>query len=95
MTTLRVTTLVAAFAGIALAVVYLRTEQARSAARALAHESAWIELRRELWQTQAAVARLRAPEQIHGRMGWMMTDLSPPGRGLLPGGARQLAAQQP
>lgn len=78
MTALRVGMLVAAFTLIALGVVYVRTEGARSAVRALRHESEWINLRRELWQLQTQVARLRAPDRVHDRMAWLQTDLQPP-----------------
>lgn len=48
----------------ALAVVHLRAEQARLIARALAHESRWIELRREKWDVEVQMARLRSPERV-------------------------------
>ncbi|MBI4717216.1 MAG: hypothetical protein HY763_05385 [Planctomycetes bacterium] len=78
MTAFRVCVLFAALALLALAVVYLRTEQTRSAARTLKLESRWVELRRELWQAQTGVARLQAPEQVHDRLGWFQSDLVPP-----------------
>lgn len=78
MTTWRVSLLLLMFAGVALGVVYLRTEQARCASRALKSEARWIELRRDLWQVQSGVARLRAPGQVHDRLGWLQSDLVRP-----------------
>ena len=64
--------------GLALTVVHLRTEQTHCAARALAIEAQRIELRRDLWDIQARVARLRAPERIHYRLELFGTGLVPP-----------------
>lgn len=55
-------------AGIALAVVCLRTEQTRCAADLLRHEARWIELRRQSWALQARAARLSAPARVHQRL---------------------------
>ena len=79
LTALRRCVLLAAFAGIALTVVYLRSEQTRAAARALAIESQRVELRRELWRLQAGVARLKAPGRIRERVGRFDANLVPPG----------------
>ena len=54
--------------GLALCVVHLRTEQARVAAEILSSQARQIELRRELWTLQMAVARLRTPAQTRGRV---------------------------
>ncbi|UCF33103.1 MAG: hypothetical protein JSV78_12295 [Phycisphaerales bacterium] len=70
--------LVVAFSLVALGVVYLRTEQSRSAAEALKLEAEWIELRRERWTLQARAARLRTPERIHECVQTFEVDLSPP-----------------
>jgi hypothetical protein len=78
LTTLRLCALLAAFAWIALAVVYLRAEQTRAAARALLIESQQVEARRELWRLQTGVARLKAPERIRDRAEWFDADLIPP-----------------
>lgn len=75
----RLALLVVALTGLGLGVVYLRTEQARSAARTLALEMKWIELRGKMWELQTGVARLRAPERIRDRLGWYQSDLRPPG----------------
>lgn len=63
---------------LALTVVYLRAEQTRCAARALALEAQRIELRRDLWDIQSRVARLRAPERVHHRLELFGTGLVPP-----------------
>ena len=54
--------------GLALCVVHLRTEQARVAAQILSSQAQRVELRRELWTLQMAVARLRTPDQIRARV---------------------------
>lgn len=53
---------------LALAVVHLRAEQARCAARMLKSEGDRIALRGELWELQASVARLKSPVEIHDRL---------------------------
>ena len=78
MTLSRVCGLFGVLVVVALAVVYLRVEQTRCAAKTLALESQWIALRRELWQVQTGAARLRAPGRLHDRMEWFDTDLIPP-----------------
>jgi len=60
--------LIFAFAATALAVVYLRTQQTRSASRLLAMEGQRLELRSELWSLQTRAARLRSPQQIRQRV---------------------------
>lgn len=79
MTAGRALVVLGAFTLIALAVVFLRIEQAGSAARAMAAERRWIELRRDLWAVEANVSRLRAPGRIHDRVGWFRVGLQPPG----------------
>ena len=70
--------LLVGFVLIAFAGLHLRAEQARSAARTLALESRWVELRRELWGVQTEVARLRAPERIHEWLERFEVELAPP-----------------
>jgi hypothetical protein len=60
--------LIAGMAVLALVVVFLRAAQVRSAGRILAHESQWLELRRELWSVQTQAARLKTPESLYDRM---------------------------
>lgn len=90
----RLVILIAAFAGLGLGVVYVRTEQARSAARTLALEMQWIELRGEWWELQSGVARMRAPERIRDRLGWYQSDLKPPGELGKPASKPQLAVRE-
>ena len=68
MTVSRAGVLITGFALLALSVVYLRGEQTRAAARAVALELKQVQARRELWRAQATVARLRAPTQIRDRL---------------------------
>ncbi len=70
--------LIVAMAGIALAVVHLRTEQTRLTAGLLRAESQWIALRREWWSLQTLAARLQAPEHMRRRVAAMYTELVPP-----------------
>ena len=79
MSYLRCLGLLMGFAAVALALVEVRAEQARSAASALAAEAEWIQLRRELWSLQTQVARLRTPTQVHDRVEWFNVGISPPG----------------
>lgn len=65
-------------AAIALGVVAMRQAQASTAVRVLAHESQWVSLRRELWQVQARVARLKSPVRVFHRVGWFHNTLVPP-----------------
>ena len=78
MSVFRTCGLLVAFAGIALTLVYLRTEQAGSAARSLELEARWIDLRRELWSGQTELARLRTPTQIRERIERFEVELVPP-----------------
>ena len=77
----RACALLLALAGIAFTVVWLRGEQTRAAARTLSLESRWIQLRRELWAAQTAVARLRTPHAIRDRLDWFEPSLTPPESG--------------
>ena len=73
--------LLVALAGIALAIVCLRAEQTRIAAKTLRLEDRWIRQRRELWALQTSIARLRTPDRIRERVhyeDWFDVDLSPP-----------------
>jgi hypothetical protein len=70
--------IIAAFAALALAVVAVRTEQARCTARILATEAKWVEARRELWTLQVRSARLRAPQQVHDRSVFLDSGVVPP-----------------
>lgn len=79
MTAWRVLFVLAACTVIALVVVFVRIEQAGSAARAMSAERQWVQLRRELWGIEASVSRLRAPERIHDRVGWFRVGLVPAG----------------
>lgn len=67
MSTGRIYFLIVILGGIALVVVYLRTEQARCAARLLTVESRWIQMRRQRWALQTRAARLRAPQRLYDR----------------------------
>lgn len=78
MTVRRGVVLLILFTGLALSVVYLRTEQVRAAARTMNLELRQIEARRELWQLEASVARLRSPEQIRTRLPVFVDDLHAP-----------------
>ena len=60
--------MIGALATIAFAVVWLRAEQTRVAARMLGHEYRWVQKRRELWAVQAEVARLRTPHAVRDRV---------------------------
>jgi hypothetical protein len=55
-------------AAICLTVVVLRSESVRLMAEAQRHEAELLRLRREAWNIQMEIARLRSPEQIQGRI---------------------------
>jgi len=63
---------------LALALVHLRVEKTRSAARALEMERQCLVLRRELWQVQTSLAGLRAPKRIHERVEVLQAGVIPP-----------------
>lgn len=62
----------------ALAVVALRIEQTRSAARLMETEARWIDLRSEWWSLQARAARLRTPVRIRSQLGTFESGLIAP-----------------
>lgn len=80
----RVIPVLLVFATVGLGLVYLRAEQARSASAALRHEAEWFQLKRDLWDLEARVARLRSPEQLHQRMVLFDLGLTLPDRDSLP-----------
>lgn len=75
---LRCCVVLVGFAGLALLVVGLRSEQTRTAARVMACESDWMEARRSLWSLQARAARLKSPRQIHDRTNYLQAGVIPP-----------------
>lgn len=79
MTVARGCVLLGCFTAIALAVVHLRSEQTRCAARLAGMDGRWVEIRRELWSVQTRIARLRSPERIRDRVAAFGTGLVPPG----------------
>ncbi|MBI1825856.1 MAG: hypothetical protein HY287_05965 [Planctomycetes bacterium] len=79
MTVARGAIMLAIFSGIALAVVHLRGEETRCAARILSLEARQVTLRRELWSLQSRTARLRTPERVRDRVASFQTGLIPPG----------------
>lgn len=76
---LRIVVVIVGFAIVGLTLVHLRSEQVRCAARTLSLENKWVQLRRETWSVQSAIARLRAPDSIHERSLLFQTDLYVPG----------------
>jgi len=95
LTVVRGVALSAAFAGIALAVVHLRAEQTRCAARMVAVDADWVRLRRDFWGLQTRIARLRAPERIHDRVAAFQTGLVPPGFDQVSKRTERLASNKP
>lgn len=75
---MRTSALLLAFAGVAMGLVHIRSEQARSVAAALTHESEWARLRRDLWEVQTQIARLKAPGDLHARLKTMQVSLTQP-----------------
>jgi hypothetical protein len=69
MTVMRAVAVLLVLGGLALAVVQLRSERVRCAARVAALQSERLRMRRESWNVQMEVARLRAPERIRERVG--------------------------
>ena len=53
---------------VCLTVVELRVERMQLEARTQAHLTTLLELRRQAWNVQMEMARLRAPEQIRERV---------------------------
>jgi hypothetical protein len=87
--------LLAAFGGIALAVLFLRLEQNRCVARLLTIDSQRVEQRRELWAVQTRAARLRTPQRVRDRLGFSHTGLVPAGTDEPPAPPLQVAVGQP
>ena len=94
MTVSRSCVVLAALAGIALVVVGLRAEQTRCAGRTLRIESEWAQRRRDLWNLQTQVSRLRAPGRIHEGVTRFDAGVIPPGD-VPPGPSRLLVANYP
>jgi len=67
MTPLRAGVVLMALCAICLVVVMLRAERVRLEARSEAHFSTLVETRRRIWNLQAELARLRAPEEVRRR----------------------------
>lgn len=78
MSLLRVGVVIAALVLIALAVVHLRAEQTRCAARIVKLDSRWVELRRQRWTLQTRAVRLQAPQRIHDRLENLQSELIGP-----------------
>lgn len=74
----RVVILLALLASLAAMLIGLRAAQTRASAMGLRLERDWLATQREVWQLQASVARLRAPENVHERIARFDTDLLPP-----------------
>ncbi len=71
MTALRAGVALAVIGSICLLVVLLRAEKVRLEARAEAALSRMLDARREAWNLQMEIARLRTPGQIRSRADWM------------------------
>jgi hypothetical protein len=67
MTPVRAGVVLAVICAICLVVVGLRAERVRLEARAEAQLGAMVETRRRIWNLQAELARLRAPEEVRRR----------------------------
>ena len=91
----RVGFLIAALTAIALVVVHLRAERTRCAARIVALESDWIQLRRELWVLQTRTARLKTPQRLRDRVVSLPTDLAAPAAEIESQPAARLASDRP
>jgi hypothetical protein len=72
----RACVIIVVLGGVALAVVCVRAEQTRAAAGSLALERKCITLRRELWQLQSGVARLRTPSRLQASVEWFDVDIA-------------------
>lgn len=82
-------------ATVAIGVVHLRVEQTRCAARMLRMEVDRVQIRRELWETQALTARLRSPQRVHDRLDPGGDELVSPLVGLSATGPARLVADRP
>jgi hypothetical protein len=78
MTVSRITALLLIFGVIALAVVHLRLEQTRAARRIQKIQVELVEIRREAWTTQLAIARLKAPSRLEQRVEELNLQVSAP-----------------
>jgi len=87
--------LLGGFVAIALAIVHLRVEQTRCAARMAALDGRWLESRSELWSLQTRIARLRSPQRIHDRVASFQTGLVPPGFDAIERAQERLASRVP
>jgi hypothetical protein len=68
MTVARLTGLMLILGAIALVVVHLRVEQARTARRIQKIQMELVGIRRESWAAQLAIARLKAPQRLEKRV---------------------------
>lgn len=68
MTVPRIAGLMLILGAIALSVVHLRVEEARAARRIQKIQLELVEIRREAWATQLAIARLKAPQRLEKRV---------------------------
>lgn len=76
----RWTGLLAAFSVLAVVLVHLRAEQVRMTAGMLNAQTQRMHLRRELWELQTRLARVKSPRRILERMERSdQPDLRPPG----------------
>ncbi len=67
------------FGAIALSVVYLRAEDARTAWRIQRIQLEMVKIRRELWSTQLAIARHKSPQRIGEEVERWALDVTAPG----------------
>ncbi len=68
MSLVRVCFLLAVFGAVGVLTVALRAEQTRSHARVEKLRLERVSLRRELWDVQLGIARLRSPDRIRDRV---------------------------
>ena len=93
MSVFRACGLFAALGAVAVMLVHLRAEEVRCAARILAMDSDWTQLRRELWRVQTRSARLRTPRRLHERVETGLSDLVAPGSEARPETLMRVAAR--
>ena len=79
MTLSRMVGLLLIFGAIALGVVCLRAEDARTARRIQRIQLEMVKIRRELWSTQLAIARHKSPRRIGEEVERWALDVSAPG----------------
>lgn len=63
---------------IALGVVWLRAEEARTARRIQKIQADMVRVRRELWSVQLAIARQKSPPRIADQVGRWSLEVTPP-----------------